>query len=54
MSNAEDRFIIDSMTWSFSRLNFSCLSEWHRHYIECEPQEQNFYAEFGSLVHECI
>ena len=54
MSNAEDRFIIDCMTWSFSRLNFSCLSEWRRHYIWCQPQEQNFYAEFGSLIHQCI
>lgn len=42
------------MTWSFSRLNFSCPYEWHRHYIECEPQESNFYAEFGSLVHQII
>lgn len=42
------------MTWSFSRLNYSCLHEWVRHYVDCEKQDSNFYAEFGSLVHECI
>lgn len=42
------------MTWSFSRLNYSCLHEWVRHYVDCDSQESNFYAEFGSLVHECL
>lgn len=44
MTKEEIYFLISMMVWSFSRMNFSCLYEWKRHYLECEPQEGNFYA----------
>lgn len=54
LNREEIRFLIDVMTWSFSRMNFNCLFEWKRHYIEGEHQQGNFYAEFGGLVHKCL
>lgn len=44
------------MLWSFSRLNayYHCPYEWKRNYIDCEPGEDNFYAEFGSLCHSLL
>ena len=38
LNREEIRFLIDVMTWSFSRMNFNCLFEWKRHYIEGEHQ----------------
>lgn len=41
------------MVWSFSRLNsyYNCPYEWWMNYIQCYPKAQNFFAQFGSLVH---
>ncbi len=48
-----DRFVIDTMTWSFSRLNSfgNCPYEWRSNYIDKKPQRDNFFAQFGSLNH---
>lgn len=54
MTNDERRFIIDLMTWSFSRLNSfdGCKYEWLLKYIE-EPgnNANSCYGQFGSLCH---
>ena len=49
-------FIIDSMLWSFSRLNsfYNCPFEWKRKYIDCEYGENGFFGEFGSHCHELL
>lgn len=52
----EDRFIIDTMLWSFSRLNsfHNCPYEFYLHYIQCNAGENNFFGQFGSFVHEIL
>lgn len=49
-------FIIDSMLWSFSRLNsyYNCPFEWKRKYIDCEYGENGFFGEFGSHCHSLL
>lgn len=50
-------FIIDGMTWSFSRLNSfysSCPKSWKEIYIDCKPKCSNAFGEFGSTVHKCL
>ena len=44
----------DSMTWSFSRLNYTCLYEWYLHYLCDEPSEDNFFSQYGSFIHEIL
>lgn len=53
----EDRFIIDLMRWSFSRLNSfenGCKYEWYKHYVEAEPVQQNFYGAGGGFCHKIL
>lgn len=49
-------FLLDNMTWSFSRLNSFCICkyEWYLQYIEGLTGENNFYAEFGSFCHKIL
>ena len=49
-------FIIDGMTWSFSRLNsfYNCPYEFYLHYIECNPSEGGFFSEYGSFMHKIL
>lgn len=49
-------FVIDTMTWSFSRLTAfdQCKYGWKRHYIDCEDGENNFAAENGLAVHQTL
>lgn len=58
MTNDERRFVIDLMTWSFSRLNsfYGCRYEWLQKYIE-EPRENNLdscYGQGGGFAHELL
>lgn len=57
MTQEERKFIIDTMTWSFSRLNSfdNCKFEWLLKYIE-EPEDSlgSCYAQFGSLCHSLL
>lgn len=48
--------LLRDMTWSFSRLNSygSCPQQWYLHYLMQEPEEEQFYASFGSFCHELI
>ena len=49
-------FLIDNMTWSFSRLNSfcTCKYEWYLQYIEGCTGDNNFYAEYGSFCHKIL
>ena len=44
------------MTWSFSRVSSfeNCALAWKLNYIECADRENNFFAEFGLLVHAAL
>lgn len=52
----ENKFIIDNMKWSFSRLNSfnNCPHEWYETYIMCNKGEDNFFGEFGSCCHKVL
>lgn len=52
----EELFIMDTMTWSFSRLNsyYNCAYEWYLHYLECNRSENSFFGEYGSLIHKIL
>lgn len=49
-------FILDTMTWSFSRLNsfYNCQYEWYLHYVQCNKSENGFFGEYGSLIHKIL
>lgn len=49
-------FILDTMTWSFSRLEsfYSCPYAWKRKYIDCEDGEGNAFSSYGSFVHKLL
>lgn len=51
-----ENFIVDTMTWSFSRLTSydSCPYGWKRKYEKCEDDESNYAAENGSAVHKTL
>lgn len=53
---SEDAFIIDTMVWSFTRLNsyYNCPYEWHLHYIECNKDLTSFFGQYGSFVHKIL
>lgn len=52
----EDKFIVDTFTWSFSRLEsfYQCPYAWRRSYIDCEDKVSNAFAEYGSLCHRLL
>lgn len=56
MTKDEKDFVLDTMTWSFSRASsFSqCPLEWYRIYIDAEEKESNFFAEVGTLIHSIL
>ena len=49
-------FIIDTMMWSFSRLNsfYNCPHEWYETYIMCQKGEDGFFGEFGTCCHSVL
>jgi len=49
-------FLLDTMAWSFSRLNlyYNCPYEWKLHYLECNKSENGFFGEYGSLIHKIL
>lgn len=49
-------FILDTMTWSFSRLEsfYTCPYAWKRKYIDCEKGENNAFASYGTLCHSLL
>ena len=50
-------FVLDSFTWSFSRINSfdgGCKREWKMHYIDCEDAFNSFDGQCGSLAHKTL
>ena len=49
-------FLLDTMTWSFSRLNsfYNCPYEWKLHYLDCNKSENGFFGEYGSFIHKIL
>lgn len=49
-------FIINDMVFSFSRLSsfYQCKYQFYLQYIKCEEGENNFFAEYGSLIHNIL
>ena len=50
----EINFILDTMTWSFSRCNYGCLYEFWLHYIECNIGIDSFFGQFGTYSHSIL
>lgn len=52
----DDRFIIDNMEWSFSRLNsyHNCGKEWYENYILENEKTNNAFGQFGGYCHTII
>ena len=52
----DNGFILDTMTWSFSRLEsfYTCKFGWKKKYIDCEEGENNAFASYGTLVHQML
>ena len=52
----EDRFIIDTMVWSFSRLQsyHQCSYGFYLKYVECNRGEPNCFGQYGSLIHTIL
>lgn len=53
----DNRFIIDTMTWSFSRINSfygGCRKEWKEHYIDCLDSTDSFDGQFGGFCHKIL
>lgn len=50
-------FIVDNIRFSYSSTSSfeTCAHAFKLSYIEnCNPKESNFYAEYGTLIHECF
>lgn len=52
----EYKFIIDSMCWSYSRLSsfHQCPYGFKLHYIDCNKGENNFFGQYGTLMHTIL
>ena len=52
----DDRFIIDTFTWSFSRLGafYNCPYEFYLRYVECNKSEEGFFGQYGKFIHEIL
>jgi CRISPR/Cas system-associated exonuclease Cas4 (RecB family) len=49
-------FIVENMIFSFSRLSsfYNCAYCWKLSYLDCIQGEQNFFSEYGTLLHGVI
>ena len=56
MMDEELDFLLDTMTWSFSRLNsfYNCPHEWYERYVLCQKGENGFFGEFGGCCHKVL
>ncbi len=52
----ELEFLLNTMTWSFSRLNsfYNCPYEFFLHYVQCNKSENGFFGEYGLLIHTIL
>lgn len=53
---ADYKFLIENMTFSFSRLSsyHQCPYQFKLQYIDCEDGIQNFFSDFGTLCHSIL
>lgn len=53
MKKADKDFLLDGMTWSFSRVSAynTCPRMFYYTYLQPQPQTENAFAEWGSLCH---
>jgi hypothetical protein len=53
---SEYGFIVDTMRWSYSRLNsyYNCPYGWNLQYIECVESENNFFSQYGKFLHDIL
>lgn len=56
MKKEEYQKIVDEMTWSFSRLNYSCEFCWLQNYILKNKEESkgNCFSDYGLIFHDDI
>ena len=56
MMDEELDFLLDTMTWSFSRLNsfYNCPHEWYERYVMCQKGENGIFGEFGGCCHKVL
>ena len=56
MIHNEDRFIVDTMVWSYSRLSafHQCPYGFYLKYIQCNEGDNNFFGQYGSFVHKIL
>lgn len=54
--DARNQFLINLMTWSFSRLNsfYQCAHAWKLRYLECNEAAPSFFAQYGSIMHKIL
>lgn len=52
----ENEGLLDSVTWSFSRLNafYNCPYEWKLHYLDRNKGVDSSFGQFGSFCHKCL
>lgn len=53
MSQDND-FLLTTMQFSFSRINYTCLYEFFLHYIQCNKGIESFYGQGGSFAHSIL
>lgn len=53
---SEYGFVIDTMRWSFSRLQsyYECAYGWNLQYIECVHGDNNFFGQYGKFIHSIL
>lgn len=56
MKKADKDFLLDGMTWSFSRVSAynTCPRMFYYTYLQPQPQTENAFAEWGSLGHSLL
>lgn len=56
IEDENNRFLIELMTWSFSRLNsfYQCAYGWKLRYLECNEPVPSFFAQYGSFIHKIL
>jgi hypothetical protein len=56
LSKQEIKERLNDMVWSFSRLNSvgKCAYAWYLHYIAGYPEQENGFAQFGTILHTTL
>lgn len=56
VDNEDNLFLLNLMTWSFSRLNsfYQCAYGWKLKYLECNEASPSFFGQYGSFIHKIL